>query len=124
MPYEFYNPNPSGRKVDDCVVRAISKLFDISWDDAYFYVVLKGAVIHNMPSANEVWGEYLRENGFSRYTLPDFCPNCYTISMFAADHPTGKYALATGSHVVALIDGVYFDAGDSGDEVVAYYWKR
>lgn len=124
MGYCYYNPNPSGRRVDDCVIRTLTRLFDISWDDAYWEVALKGAVIHNMPSANEVWGACFRENGFSRYTLPNSCPNCYTIKMFAEDHPYGRYALATGSHVVALVDGVYYDAGDSGDEVVAYYWKE
>lgn len=124
MGYRYYNPNPSGRKVDDCVVRTISKLFDISWDDAYWDVVRVGGIIHNMPSANEIWGEYLRMRGFTRHALPTDCPYCYTISMFAEEHPIGKYALATGSHVVALVDGTYYDAGDSGDEVVAYYWKR
>ena len=120
--YRYYNPNPSGRRVDDCVVRAISRLFDISWDQAYDEVCRLGGIMHNMPSANEVWGQYLKEHGFNRYTLPNTCPHCYTISMFCDSHPIGVYALATGSHVVSAINGDYFDSGNSGDEVVAYFW--
>lgn len=120
--YKYYNPNPSGRKVDDCVIRTISKLFNISWDEAYDEICDLGAVIHNMPSSNEVWGEYLRVHGFERRVLSSNCPYCMTISEFCDYHKTGIYALATGSHVVAAVDGTYYDSGDSGDEVVAYYW--
>lgn len=123
MPYRYYNPNPARRTVDDCVVRAISLLFNLSWMEAYEDICDQGAKMYNMPSANEVWGEYLREHGFSRVVLPDFCPNCYTISRFAREHRIGRYAVATGSHVVAVIDGYYYDTNDSGDEDVAYYWK-
>lgn len=124
MAYQYYNPNPSGRRVDDCVIRAISKIFDMTWNEAYDEICNQGAIMHNMPSANVVWGEYLKEHGFQRYTLPNSCPHCYTIRMFARAHPHGIFAVATGSHVVAVIDGDYFDTGDSGDEVVAYYWER
>lgn len=124
MPYQYYNPNPSGRRVDDCVIRAVSKLFDISWEEAYDEVAREGAVMHNMPSANEVWGQYLREHGYSRYTLPNTCPHCTIISEFCNQHPYGRYALCTGTHVVAAIDGYYFDTGDSGDEVIAYFYER
>lgn len=124
MPYIYYNPNPDGRRVDDCVIRAVSRLFNISWDEAYDEVTHMGRLMHNMPSANEVWGEYLRRHGFSRYTLPNSCPHCTTIAEFCEQNPYGIYALATGSHVVAAIDGYYYDISDSGDEVVAYFWEK
>lgn len=124
MPYIYYNPNPYDRKVDDCTVRAISKLFNMPWYWAYDELYAQGRVIGNMPSANEVWGEFLRKHGFSRYTLPNSCPHCTTIAEFCEQYPRGRYALATGSHVVAAIDGYYYDIRDSGDEVVAYFWER
>lgn len=33
--YIYYNPNPRRRTTDDCVVRAISKLLGMSWDEAF-----------------------------------------------------------------------------------------
>jgi hypothetical protein len=32
--------------------------------------------------------------------------------------------LATGTHVVAVIDGNYYDTWDSGDEVPIALWKK
>jgi hypothetical protein len=78
----------------------------------------------DMMDANHVWGEFLFENGFRRYIIPNECPTCYTIRDFCRDYPKGEYILATGSHVVAVVDGDYYDSWDSGDEVPIYYWRR
>lgn len=122
--YVYENPNPEKKVVGDCVIRAISILLDASWDDIYDDLAEQGRVMHDMPSSNEVWSEFLYENGFTRKIIPDTCPACYTIRQFCDDHPMGEYLLATGSHVVAVIDGNYHDSWDSGNEVPIYYFKR
>lgn len=63
-------------------------------------------------------------NGFVRGNLPDTCPACYTLERFCKDFPVGTYLVATGSHVIAVIDGDYYDTFDSGNEVVTYYFER
>jgi hypothetical protein len=77
-----------------------------------------------MPSANHVWGKYLRNKGFERKVIPDSCPDCYTVKDFCDDHPKGTYILAISGHVVTVIDGAYYDTWDSGDEIPIYYWQR
>ena len=124
MSYVFYNPNPDGKATGDCVVRAIARLMGKDWDEAYFGIVIQGAISHDMPSSNAVWGEYLHNNGYRRYVLPDICPQCYTVKEFCRDNPQGSFLLATGSHVVTVIDGDYYDAWDSGNEVPIYYWRK
>lgn len=78
----------------------------------------------NMPNADIVWGELLRENGFIRGIIPNTCPSCYTIKDFCKEHTTGTYVLGTGSHAVAVINGDYYDTWDSGDEVPIFYWMK
>lgn len=78
----------------------------------------------NMPSVNKVWGALLTSIGFRQYALPNTCPDCYTIRDFCIDNPDGIFILATGSHVVAVIDGDYYDAWDSGDELPTSVWRR
>lgn len=124
MAYVFYNPNPQRKLVGDCVIRAISKLTNKDWEQTYLDVILQGFMMHDMPSANNVWGAYLQKEGYHVTTLPDTCPDCYTVRDFCVDHPQGKYLLAIGTHVVAVEDGNYFDTWDSGDEVPIYYWER
>lgn len=76
-----------------------------------------------MPSANLVIGSYFYERGYTKLLIPDRCPQCYTIKAFCRDHPRGRYVVGTGVHVVAIIDGDYYDTWDSGNEVPIYYWK-
>lgn len=119
-----YNSNPDGAIVGDCVVRAIAKLMDIDWEYAYAGVVSQGYSMRDMPSSNSVWGAYLKKNGYKRHTLPDTCPDCYTVKDFCRDYPTGKYLLATGTHVVTVVDGDYYDTWDSGNETPLYYYEK
>lgn len=124
MGFIRFNTNPVNNLVGDCTVRAISVLTDQSWDDTYLGLASEGFVIKDMPSSNEVWGSYLKRNGFKRTVIPDTCPNCYTVKEFCNDYPQGRFLLATGSHVIAIVDGNYYDTWDSGDEIPIYYWER
>ena len=78
----------------------------------------------DMPSSNAVWGKYLQENGYKRYIIPNTCPVCYTVKQFAEDNPKGTYILSTGSHVITVVDGTYFDSWESGSEVPMYFYQR
>lgn len=122
--YKYYNPNPYGKVVGDCVVRGISKLTNKSWDYTFLAICMTGFDVKNMPSGNEVWEVYLSNLGYTRTMLPDTCPYCYTVNDFTNDYPKGEYLLTTGTHVVAVEDGDYYDAWDSGNEVPIYYWRK
>lgn len=119
-----YNANPAGKRVGDCTVRAISKATDQEWEAAYSALTVEGFLLCDMPSANHVWGAYLRRKGFKRNIIPDACPDCYTVEDFCRDNPKGVYILALPSHVIAVIDGDYYDTWDSGGEVPIYFWER
>jgi hypothetical protein len=45
MGYINYNPNPARKLVGDCVIRAISKVTEQSWEDTYLGLMLQGFVI-------------------------------------------------------------------------------
>lgn len=122
--YKFYNPNPSGKFVGDCVIRAICKIEKKDWEYIFIMICAYGFMNHDMPAANHVWGKFLQNNGYTRHVVPDTCPDCYTVEDFCQEHPNGKYILATGTHVVAVIDGDYYDAWDSGKEIPIYYWQK
>lgn len=124
MSYIYFNANPDNKTVGDCVIRAISFSTNQSWERTYIGIVSTGYAMHDMPSANHVWGEYLRMNGYTRHVIPNTCPYCYTVKDFCRDHTIGEYILATGSHVIAVSNGDYYDTWDSGNEVPIYYWRK
>lgn len=117
------NPNPKNKLVPDCVVRALSIALDMSWYQVYDDLCIQGRLDCNMPSADAVWGHYLKLRGALPFRLPDNCPECVTIREFARLYPTGRYVIGTGGHAVAVVDGDYYDSWDSGEEVPTFFWK-
>lgn len=122
MAWIEYNPNPAGIRAGDCTVRAITIATDEDWNTAYCGITMEGLMMKDMPSSNKVWGSYLRKKGFRRKMIPDTCPDCYTLKQFCEDHPEGMFIVGVQNHVVAVVDGDYFDAWDSGDESPLFYY--
>ena len=120
--WKYYNPNPSGKLVGDCSVRAVSKATGEDWDTSYCGIAMQGMLNKNMPSSNDVWGNYLRRKGFRRKMIPDECPDCYTVEQFCLDHPKGLFVVAVQNHVLTVLDGDYYDAWDSGNEIPIFYY--
>lgn len=119
-----YNPNPTGRLVGDCAVRAVARALNTDWETAYTMIADNGFAMGDMPSSNSVWGAVLRQNGFYRKAIPNYCPDCYTADDFCRDHPNGTYVLGFGTHVATVVDGILYDSWDSRKEIPQYYWYR
>lgn len=119
-----YNPNPTGRAVGDCAVRAISKALDIDWETAYNLIASNGFSMGDMPSSDSVWGSVLRQNGFYRSAIPNRCPDCYTARDFAHDNPVGTFVLGFGGHVATVVNGDLYDSWDSSNCIPIYVWYR
>ena len=117
------NPNPEGKEVPDCVIRAIAIALNMPWLQVFDELCAVARNEFNMPSSDSVWGLYLYSKGFEPFLLPETCPRCVTIDEFTKWFPVGIYIIGTGSHAVAVIDGNYFDSWDSGLEVPTFFWR-
>ena len=124
MAYVYYNPNPVGRSVGDCAVRAIAKALKVDWETAYVAIVMNGFSMGDMPSSDSVWGAVLRQHGFYRKSIPNRCPECYTAADFCRDHPNGTYVLGFGGHVATVVHGDLYDSWDSSMEIPQFYWYQ
>jgi len=122
--YIRYNNNPLDKLVGDCVIRSISKALGLSWDEVHNDLCDLSNEMADMPSSNAVWGTYLESLNFKRGNPSSDCPMCYTIRNFAENNRDGIYVVGTGSHVVCIINGDYYDTWDSGDEIPIIYFKR
>ena len=122
--WQYTNLNPKGKSVGDCTIRAIGIATDKGWMETYLDLCLFGLLMADMPSANSVTTAYLRNKGFHRRTIPDDCPDCYTIENFCQDHPKGTFVIGTGSHLTTVIDSVLWDSWDSRNETPVYYFEK
>lgn len=119
-----YNPNPTGRNVQDCSIRAVSAALDVDWDTASDLIYQMAKSMGTTTPDDAAWGAVLRRAGFYRRALSNTCPDCYTVADFCRDHPRGVYVLKTSGHVVAVIDGQAWDSWDSTNEIPQYFWYR
>ena len=120
----YYNPNPMQSRVGDCTVRAICTAMDQDWEQTFAALTAYGFMMRDMPSANKVWGKYLKKSGFNRYLVDDRGRDIYTVKDFCIYHPSGTFILAIDGHVVCVQDGYYYDTWDSGQEEPIYYWTK
>lgn len=122
--WKKFNPNPSARRVGDCVIRAICKALDIDWETTFSGVMVKACRCRICRLAN-VFGEHISGNMVSAGTSwTTHSQYVYTVDDFCRDHPVGTYILAIDGHVVCVQDGFYWDTWDSGQEIPIYYWER
>lgn len=124
MSYQFFNPNPLGKFVGDCTIRAICAVTGLDWYEIHRQQSDLSRIMADMPSSDDVWWELLRLHGFRKVNLLDSCPKCYTVADFASDHPSGLYVLGPKEHAIAVIDGDWYDTWDSGATVPLYYLRR
>lgn len=118
--FKEYNANPIASRVGDCAVRAIATATGQRWETVYDSLCEIGRQLFDMPSSNHVWGEYLFSIGYTRHIIPQLM----TVREFANKHSNGSYILCISGHVVACVDGIYYDTWDSGDEIPIYFWKE
>lgn len=133
--YIHYNDNPFGIYVGDCVVRALSTALGYNWFMVHDELCFLSRKMADMPSSNRVWKKYLEDLGFRETQIDNTCPDCMSVEKFTRLHPRGRYILSTceyskanenifvvGNHVIAVIDGNYYDTGDSGADVPLSYF--
>lgn len=109
--YIYYNPNPTGRAVGDCAVRAVAKALNIDWETSYCLISANGFLMGDMPSSNSVWGSVLRENGFTRSVIENDCADCYTAENFSNDNNTGVFVLGFGTHTATGLTATFMTVG-------------
>ena len=122
--WQYHNPNPKGKLVGDCAVRAVSAALGVDWETAYVMLAVNGFAMGDLQNSNSVIGSVLRQHGFYRFNLSEACPDCYTFGDFARDNPRGVFVVGTGTHVATIIDGNLMDVWDSSGEPVAFVWYK
>ena len=128
--YKYYQPNRLDLKDEygDCVIRALSKFFNLSWIDTFHkclpiiekYQMLPGQFFF---AAQD--DKINDELGIRRIPISNKRGSKRpTVESFAKSHPTGTYIVKVASHVVAVVDGYYYDTWDSGEKSLYAYFER
>lgn len=68
--YTYYNANPKGKKVGDCVMRALAALPGQDWYKVYDELCVIGRRLCCAPTNDESWDTWLKEHGYVRCKMP------------------------------------------------------
>ena len=73
--------------------------------------------------------EFLRSLEEEEESLEDYLASLNvnengTVDSFAKDHPEGTYIVSVAHHVVAVVDGCYWDTWDSGYKSLYGYYEK
>ena len=128
--FVYYQPNSKDLKdqFGDCQVRALSKALNISWVEAFDLII---PICREMQTYTifggtcEIGKESLRKIGFTYSGISNKKGSKRpTVDSFAKDHPTGTYIAKVAHHVVAIVDGKYYDTWDSGQKSMYGYYEK
>lgn len=115
--YKFYNANPYGNDIADCVVRSLAVLTDKNWREVYDELTDLAGDMGLMFDRVEFVENYLD----SRYTRE--CHYSKTVGEFAKEYPYGRYAVTMNGHITAIIDGVIIDTFNPSNRIMRCAWK-
>lgn len=115
--FEFYNANPYGNDISDCVIRSLSVLTNRSWREVYNELTDLAGDVGLMFDRVEFVEDYLDD----RYDRQ--CHYSKTIGEFAREYPYGRYAVTMNGHITAIIDGVIIDTFNPSNRVMRCAWR-
>ena len=125
--YKYYQPNKKDLKDEygDCVIRSFTKVTGKEWETVFDELVPIARELQCMPNSKASYTRYLTTNGFTYHGISNAKGTKRpTVDRFAKDHPKGKYVLVVANHLVAVVDGIYYDTWDSGYKSLYGYWEE
>ena len=126
MGYKYYQPNKKDIKDEygDCVIRAFTKVLDMEWVAVFDEMVPVAREVQTMPNNRPAYEKYLQMKGLMYKGISNKKGTTRpTVKEFASKHKTGRYVLRVANHLVACVDGVYYDTWDSGYKSMYGYWE-
>lgn len=122
MAFVEYNNNPRGLKTDDCVIRAISKATGESWLNTFDRLISHARVVCTCQTGKEAYTDLLHDYpSFSVFKYVDGEKKRLTVKDVCK--LKGSYVVRVANHMVAVVDGKYYDIFDSGDKCAYKIWR-
>ena len=116
-----YQPNPLGKNTLDCSIRAISKIFSITWTEALDLIVECAKKYSEQTNCTVNLNTLLYEKKHMHVYEPK---KKMTFEKFAYLYPVGTYALYSKGHICACVDGKLYDSWNSSCDNLLFYCSQ
>jgi len=122
--YKYYNANPYMNETGDCVIRALSKFLDYTWEDSYSELFNKSLEMKLLFNNNKCFRAYLQENlGLKELEFDGKVKNLNINKKFKYI-VLCKVADQEDCHLICIKNGILYDTSDSRNLEILSYWKK
>lgn len=124
--YKYYQPNKKDIKDNygDCVIRAITKVLEMDWLQVFDEITPISRELQAPHNCKPCYEAYFKQKGFTYHGISNKKGSKRpTVNSFTNEHKQGSYILVVASHLVASVDGFYYDIWDSGECCLYGYWE-
>ena len=126
--YKYFQPNDKDLKdkVGDCQIRALSKALNLTWVQAFDLTIPICRELQTYTFFDSDFNktkEAMKSLGFEYTGISNKKGSKRpTVQEFAKNHPEGTYVLSLANHVVACVDGIYYDTWNCGYKSLYGYY--
>ena len=127
--FVYFQPNKKDVKDEygDCTIRALSKVWDCSWLEAFDRTIsyCRDEQVPNVFFAPIGIRKKIMDGlGFNYVGISNKRGSERpTVESFAKSHKKGRYICNVANHEVAVVDGKYYDTWDSGYRSMYGYFE-
>lgn len=119
--WKYHNSNPKKREVNDCVIRAISKAENKTWDEVYSELSTLAQNQRILLDDMRFVEPYL-DSKYDRVCYK--CNGCrMTVGDFINKNQEGTYLITMQGHITCVKNGILFDTWDCRDKIIWCSWE-
>lgn len=123
-----YNCNPRGRVCGDCVIRALSKALEKSWEEVLDDLYKIAKEIKTTCTDRECYKRYLKDYQMIQfnelmYVTSDGRKKRLTVGQFAEEHPSGTYVVDISGHQTVIVNGDIYDLWNCSNKCPYTVWR-
>ena len=115
--FVYYNINPEGKSIGDCVVRALSLALGIDYYDAIESLIANSEYFNCDMLVKECYSNMLDGLGFKRLR-----GNGYTVKEIAEQYYRDKLVIRIDGHLTCSLYGDIYDIWNPSHEIVDEFW--
>jgi hypothetical protein len=125
--YKEFNPNPLGKEVGDCTLRALCAVTGKSWNELYDIMSDLGKKLACPFNSIEIqdFDYHTKLFGMERHKVTrEKGKKALNVEKFCKEHPEGKYILRLANHLMGVVNGEYYELYPSWEKAMVYtYWE-
>lgn len=116
--FKYYNANPSGTTMPDCVTRAISLALDVDYYEVV-YELMKNGKYYDCEDLCISCYENLLD---CKYNLPHYKGSGKSVQQVINENPNDTLIIRMDGHLTCAINGLSYDIFDCTDYICTDYW--